>query len=76
VLKNQDDRNNMRSYIVTSGALYGLLVAVHAFRLIAEGFGPLSNPVFLLSTLASAAMAAWAWFAFKSAKQSSLRSDA
>ena len=66
----------MRSYIIISGALFGLLVAVHAFRLVAEGFGPLSNPVFLVSTLASAAMSAWAWLALKSAKRSSPQSDA
>ena len=69
VLTVDDHWNAMRSYIMTSGALFSLVVAVHVFRLVAEGFGPLSNPIFVFSTLASAAMSAWAWFAFKAAKQ-------
>lgn len=61
----------MRSYIITSGILFGLLVLVHGFRLFAEGLGPLQNPVFLVSTLTSVAMSVWAWFAFKATKPTS-----
>ena len=58
----------MRSYILTSGLLFFALVAVHAFRLSVEGFGPLHNPIFLVSTGTSAAMSVWAWFAYRKAK--------
>jgi hypothetical protein len=68
--------NIMRTYIVTSGLLFVLLVAVHVLRLIAEGFGPLANPVFLASTGASAAMAVWARSAYKAAKRLALHIDA
>lgn len=57
----------MRSYIITSGVLFGLLVLVHGFRLVVEGLGPLSNPIFLVSTLSSVGMSVWAWFALKAA---------
>ena len=60
----------MRSYIITSGFLFALLVVVHALRVVAEGVAVVGNPVFVVSTLASAAMSVWAWFAFKSSKAS------
>ena len=66
----------MRTYIMTSGLLFVLLVVVHVFRLIAEGFGPLVNPVFLASTAASAAMAVWASSAYKAAKRLAPHIDA
>jgi hypothetical protein len=66
----------MRSYTITSGALFALLVLVHVFRLAAEGWGPLSSPVFLLSTLVSGAMAAWAWISVKSLKTPRVCADA
>jgi hypothetical protein len=57
----------MRSYILTSGSLFAALVAVHVWRLAVEGFVVVGNPFYTGSTLASAAMAAWAWYAFKRA---------
>jgi hypothetical protein len=56
----------MRGYIIVSGLLFGLITAAHGARLVAEGLGPLGEPLFLASTLASAAMSAWAWFALRS----------
>jgi hypothetical protein len=56
----------MRGYIIVSGLLFGLITAAHAARLVAEGLGPLGEPLFLASTLVSAAMSGWAWFAQRS----------
>ena len=61
----------MRGYIITSGVLFAALVIVHIARLAAEGTTLLGNPVFLVTTLASAAMAVWACLALKSSKPSS-----
>ncbi|OYU46810.1 MAG: hypothetical protein CFE44_00250 [Burkholderiales bacterium PBB4] len=58
----------MRYYILTSGLLFFSLVAVHAFRLVVEGWGPLHHPIFLVTTATSAAMAVWAGFAYRKAK--------
>jgi hypothetical protein len=60
----------MRAYIAASGLLFGLLVVVHAVRSAVEGFDPLGQPVFLGTTLASAAMSAWAWSEYKKVKPS------
>jgi hypothetical protein len=59
----------MSSYIVASGFLFALLAGAHVFRLFAEGLGPLVNPVFVATTLASAGMAIWAWSAYRAAKR-------
>jgi hypothetical protein len=55
----------MRGYTITSGLLFAALVLVHLLRLALEGMGPLSNPVFLITTLCSGGMAVWAWVALK-----------
>lgn len=61
----------MRSYILASGLLFFALVAVHVFRLGVEGLGPLRNPIFVVTTAISAAMAVWAWFAYRQAGRAS-----
>ncbi len=52
----------MKAYVATTGLLFSLLVVVHAARIVAEGRGPLGQPFFVVSTMASLAMAAWALF--------------
>lgn len=51
----------MKAYVTTTGALFGLLVAVHIWRAIAEGGSMLKDPFYIAVTLASAVLAAWAW---------------
>jgi len=46
----------MRAYVATNGVMFGLIVAAHIARLGAEGFGPVREPMFLLSSLLSAGM--------------------
>jgi hypothetical protein len=55
----------MRAYVGTTGAMFVLLVAAHVARLIAEGSGPLRDPVFVVTTLASVAMVVWAVIVWK-----------
>lgn len=50
----------MRAYVMTSGSLFGLLVLAHVARLFAEGAGVLESPMFVVTSLLAAGMAAWA----------------
>ena len=51
----------MKAYVMTTGALFGLLVLVHLWRIVEEGPGPAKDPWFILITVAAAALALWAW---------------
>jgi hypothetical protein len=50
----------MRAYVITSGAIFGLLVVAHMARLFAEGWGVATNPWFVLTTVAAAGLSVWA----------------
>jgi|SoimicMinimDraft_17_1059745.scaffolds.fasta_scaffold1149037_1 hypothetical protein len=58
----------MRAYVVTSGLLFLALPVAHVARLVAEGWGPLHEPVFVISTLLALGMAVWAAVSFRSAE--------
>ena len=50
----------MKTYVVATGLLFGLLALVHIWRMVEER--PLmTDPWYLLVTLAAAAMSVWAW---------------
>lgn len=59
----------MRAYVATTGLLFALIVAAHAARLAAEGTRVLSDPFYLIATLAAAAMCLWAWRLFRHVEQ-------
>jgi len=50
----------MKTYVRITGALFGVLALVHVWRIVQEGHR-LGDPVFLALTVASAALAIWAW---------------
>jgi hypothetical protein len=50
----------MRSYVVTSGTVFGLIVLAHIARAVAEGLVTLSDPWFVGSSIVAAGLAAWA----------------
>jgi hypothetical protein len=50
----------MRAYVITTGILFAVLVAVHALRAIEEGPQLLKEPPFILTTLAAAVLFVWA----------------
>ncbi len=50
----------MRAFLLVTAVCFGLLAAAHVLRLLAEGTGPLESPVFIATTLLSAALSAWA----------------
>jgi hypothetical protein len=50
----------MKTYVVATGLLFGLLALVHVWRMVEER--PLmTDPWYLLVTLAAGAMSVWAW---------------
>ena len=51
----------MKTYVMTTGGLFGLLVVVHIWRAVVEGPGIAKNPFYILITLAAAGMSLWAW---------------
>ena len=49
----------MRAYVAVTGIVFAGLLAVHVARLIAEGWGPLGDPIFAVTTILSLAIALW-----------------
>jgi hypothetical protein len=50
----------MRSYVIVAGAVFGLVAAVHLWRMIVEPHLA-RDPWFLLTTIAAVALSAVAW---------------
>jgi hypothetical protein len=51
----------MKAYIITSGSVFGLLTVAHILRVFAEGLRLVTDPLFILITIAAAALGLWAW---------------
>jgi hypothetical protein len=51
----------MRSYVITTGVLFALLVVAHIWRIFGENPRLASDPWYLAITAACAALAVWAW---------------
>ena len=51
----------MRAYVATTGAVFGLLVLAHVWRVALEGWSMAREPAIVISTLASVGFCAWAW---------------
>jgi hypothetical protein len=50
----------MRAYLLTSGAVFGLLVVAHIIRVFIEGPGVIREPVFAIATILAAGLCLWA----------------
>jgi hypothetical protein len=51
----------MKAYVMTTGAVFGLLTLAHVWRIIGEDPHLATDPWFLLITGAAAALCLWAW---------------
>lgn len=51
----------MKAYLITTGIVFGGIPIAHAARVWAEWPGPAKNPVFILLTVLSIALCAWAF---------------
>jgi hypothetical protein len=50
----------MKAYVVTTGAVFGLVTLLHIWRGIEEGPHLATDPWYILLTLAAAALCLWA----------------
>ena len=50
----------MRAFLLVAAVCFALLAAAHGLRLVVEGTGLLQSPVFVVTTLLSAALSVWA----------------
>jgi len=50
----------MKAYVMTTGAIFGLITLAHLLRVMAEGPHLATDPVFILLTVAAAALCLWA----------------
>ena len=55
----------MRAYVITTGALFGLLTIAHIVKVILER-RLVPDPVFIIFTLISAVLTIWAWRVLRS----------
>ena len=51
----------MKAYLITTGMVFGLITLAHIGRVFAEGPHLATDPLFVLLTIAAAALCAWAW---------------
>ena len=51
----------MKTYVMTTGVLFGLITLAHVWRVIQEGPGLATDPAYILLTVAAAALCLWAW---------------
>ena len=51
----------MKAYVMTTGAVFGLLTLAHLLRIIVEGPHLATDPLYVLITLAAASLCLWAW---------------
>jgi len=51
----------VKAYVMTTGAVFGLIVAAHVWRVAVEGPALAKDPVYILLTLAAGALAFWSW---------------
>ena len=51
----------MKAYVMTTGAVFGLLTLVHLLRIVVEGRQLATNPLYVLITVVAASLCLWAW---------------
>lgn len=51
----------MKAYVMTSGAIFGLITLAHIWRVLEEGTQLATEPWYVLITLAAAGLCLWAW---------------
>jgi hypothetical protein len=49
----------MRAYVITTGLIFGLIVAVHIWRMLVENFAPLTQAPFVVLTMLALGLCAW-----------------
>ena len=52
----------MKAYLITTGVVFALIVAMHVARLFAEGARMAKDPIFIALTLLATGLSVWAWW--------------
>jgi hypothetical protein len=60
----------MKAYVMTTGAVFGLLTLVHLWRILEEGPRLAADPWYAPTTVAAAALCVWAWRLIRLSKRS------
>ena len=63
----------MSAYLITSSVVFGLIVVAHVFRIVQEGARLATEPSFVLTTAAAAALCVWALSLLKSSARADAR---
>jgi len=51
----------MKAYVMTTGAIFGLITLSHLLRVVEEGRHVATDPFFVLLTVLAAALSVWAF---------------
>jgi hypothetical protein len=51
----------VKAYLITTGAVFAILVVAHVWRVFSESRHLATEPDFIVITLAAAGLSAWAW---------------
>ena len=51
----------MRTYVMTTGILFGLVTMAHVWRVFVEGPGLATDTWYILLTVVAAGLCLWAW---------------
>lgn len=60
----------MKTYVITTGVIFGLLTVAHVWRIIEEGTHLATDPWYVLITVAAAALSLWAWLVLRRSSRS------
>jgi hypothetical protein len=52
----------MKAYVITTGALFGLLTIAHIVRIVAENPRLATDPFYILITMLTAVLCVWAFY--------------
>jgi hypothetical protein len=51
----------MRTYVITTGTIFGLLTLAHVLRILTESRALATDPWYMLITVLTAVLCVWAW---------------
>jgi NO-binding membrane sensor protein with MHYT domain len=60
----------MRSYVITTGVVFSLLVVLHIWRVVVEGTQLMRDPWWVLITAAAAGLSIWAFAVVRRSQRS------
>jgi hypothetical protein len=59
----------VKAYVMNSGAMFGVITLVHVWRVFEEGTRLVSEPWYVLITVAAAALCLWAWMLLRALRR-------